>query len=101
MPRRRQARPSILLCSCMAPIYVGERGPLPSRCAGCRLTQKLLPLVEQMVGEVAGPAALEVARAMDRGSKRIKRWMGVLLILFFLTRQRWRGKNEHHQRSMT
>ena len=78
MPRRRRARPSILLCSCMAPIYVGERGPLPTRCSGCLLTRRLLPLVEQMAGEVEGPAALEVARAMDRGSKRIKRRVGVL-----------------------
>ena len=76
MPRRRQARPSILLCSCMAPIYVGERGPLPARCSGCALTRKLLPLVEQMAGEVDGLAALDVARAMDSASKRIKRRVG-------------------------
>lgn len=78
MPRRRQARPSILLCACGAPIYVGERGPLPSRCSGCLLTRKLLPLVETMAGEVDGLAALEVARAMDRASKRIKRRVGAL-----------------------
>ena len=34
--------------------------------------------IDQMAGEVDGLAALEVARVMDRGSKRIKRRVGVL-----------------------
>lgn len=66
-------------CSCGAVFTPAPKGPIPTRCSGCRSAADLTAMAVKIVERnVSGVHAVRVARTLDAASKRIKRRAGVL-----------------------
>jgi hypothetical protein len=66
-------------CPCGAEFTPAPKGPIPTRCRGCRAAARLTEMAVKIVGrDVSAVDAVRVARTLDAASKRIKRRVGVL-----------------------
>lgn len=67
------------VCPCGATFTPAPKGPIPSRCRGCRAAFGLTVMAAGIVEhEVPTGSMVKAAKVLDAASKRLKRKAGVL-----------------------